>query len=288
MVGAMTETDHRSAAWPRSVDTTSGTLKAVVDQQRIESLPLNGRNPTALLQTLSSACCPIRTSLTSGATYPGSRRCRRAARAATPPTTSWTADRTTITTATRRTRCRIPDALQEFSVQTNNFWPNTAATSARSSTPSRARARTRFHGLAFGYLRDHKLNATNFFTPGVDDGLKRKQYGGTFGGAIEQNRTFFFSSYQGTNQEQRPLRAARRWSRPRRMRAGDFSSLSRQLRNPSTGQPFAGNQIPSTLLNPVATEDPQRTGCRCRIRPEATARRCCATRCRSTPTITSS
>ena len=48
------------------------------------------------------------------------------------------------------------------------------------------------------------MNANNFFTPTIDDGLNRKQFGGTFGGPIVKNRTFFFGSYQGTLQEQRP------------------------------------------------------------------------------------
>ena len=42
------------------------------------------------------------------------------------------------------------------------------------------------------------MNANNFFTPGIDDGLNRKQFGGTFGGPIVKNQTFFFGSYQGT------------------------------------------------------------------------------------------
>jgi hypothetical protein len=68
-----------------------------------------------------------------------------------------------------------------------------------------------------------------------------------------KNRTFFFASYQGTNQEQRPT--SRSTLVPSAaMRSGDFSALTRQLRNPVTGQPFTGNQIPSSMLNRAALE----------------------------------
>jgi hypothetical protein len=38
------------------------------------------------------------------------------------------------------------------------------------------------------------------------------------------------------------------------MRGGDFSALSRQLRNPATGQPFPNNQIPASMLSPAAEQ----------------------------------
>jgi len=55
-----------------TVDTSTGTLKTVVDQERIENLPLNGRNPTQLM-TLVAGVLSDRTDLTSGATYPGTQ-----------------------------------------------------------------------------------------------------------------------------------------------------------------------------------------------------------------------
>ena len=57
-----------------TVETVSSTLKTVVDQKRIEELPLNGRNPTQLMQLVAGVIPDNRTSVTSGATYPGSRR----------------------------------------------------------------------------------------------------------------------------------------------------------------------------------------------------------------------
>ena len=66
-VGAVTETLTVSGS-ARVVDTTSSTLRTVVDQQRIENLPLNGRNPTQLMTLVAGVLPDTTTSLTSGAT----------------------------------------------------------------------------------------------------------------------------------------------------------------------------------------------------------------------------
>ena len=68
-VGAVTDTVTVSGM-ASTVDTTTGTLKTIVDQERIENLPLNGRNATQLM-TLVAGVLTDRTDLTSGATYPG-------------------------------------------------------------------------------------------------------------------------------------------------------------------------------------------------------------------------
>ena len=97
------------------------------------------------------------------------------------------------------------------------------------------------------------MNANNFFTPGVDDGLNRKQFGGTFGGPIVKNKTFFFGSYQGTLQEQRP--ADRTSLVPTAaQRNGNFAGYSRVLRDPLTGQPFPGNVIPADRIDPASRQ----------------------------------
>ncbi len=70
-VGDVTQTVNVSAA-AETVDTQSITLKSVVDQQRIEYLPLNGRNPTQLMQLVAGVQSdPINSNVTSGTTYPG-------------------------------------------------------------------------------------------------------------------------------------------------------------------------------------------------------------------------
>jgi hypothetical protein len=144
-----------------------------------------------------------------------------------------------------------PDALQEFSVQTNSFSAEYGRNVGAIVNAVTRAGTNQYHGLGFGYFRHYNMNATNFFTPGVSDGLKRAQYGGTFGGPIAKNRTFFFASYQGTNERRLPTTRSSLVPSAA-MRNGDFSAIPRALRNPFTGQPFPNNQVPTSLFTPAA------------------------------------
>lgn len=248
-VGTLTDTVTVSGQ-ASTVDTTSGTLKTVVDQQRIETLPLNGRNATQLM-TLVAGVLPDRTGLTSGATYPGADAV--SSNGARGNTTNYVLDGGSNNDHYSNAPNPLPnpDALQEFSVQTNSFSAEYGRNVGAIVNAVTRAGTNQFRGLAFEYFRHYKMNATNFFTPGKDDGLKRSQYGGTFGGPIVQSKTFFFGSYQGTQQTRRPTsRSALVPSAA--MRAGDFSALSKQLKNPFTGEAFPNNQIPSSLFSPAA------------------------------------
>jgi hypothetical protein len=245
-VGAVTETLTVSGQ-ARTVDTVTGTLKTVVDQERLEQLPLNGRNPAQLL-LLAAGVLPDRSDLLSGTTYPGVQ-----------PVSSSGARGNTINYVldggsnndhynNAPNPMPNPDALQEFSVQTNGFNAEYGRNVGGVVNAVTRSGSNQFHGLGFGYFRHYKFNATNFFTPGVDDGLERQQYGGTFGGPVAKDRTFFFGSYQGTQQEQRPTSRSALVPTAA-MRNGDFSAITRQLRNPFTGQPYPNNQIPTSQFS---------------------------------------
>jgi hypothetical protein len=250
-VGAVTETVTVSGA-ATTVETVTGTLKTIVDQERIEKLPLNGRNPTQLM-TLVAGVLPDRSDLTSGATYPGVRPV--ASSGARGNTTNYVLDGGSNNDhySNAPNPMPNPDALQEFSVQTNSFSAEYGRNVGAIVNAVTRAGTNNFRALGFGYFRHFRFNANNFFTPGVDDGLERQQYGGTFGGPIRRNRAFFFGSYQGTNEDRRPTsRTALVPSAA--MRAGDFSAISRQLRNPFNGQPFPNNQIPTSLFSSAAVK----------------------------------
>jgi hypothetical protein len=122
----------------------------------------------------------------------------------------------------------------------------------------------RFHGSAFEFVRNSVFNARNFFASAVDQ-LKRNQFGGTIGGPIKRDKTFFFAGYQGTilhntssNQATVPTIANLN---------GDFSALLdpnspnnplpgkvTQVIDPSTKKPFPGNIIQqvSSRFDPAA------------------------------------
>jgi hypothetical protein len=250
-VGAVTDTVTVSGK-ASTVDTTTGTLKTIVDQERIENLPLNGRN-AAQLMTLVAGVLPDRTDLTSGATYPGVQPVSSSG--ARGNTTNYVLDGGSNNDhyTNGPNPMPNPDALQEFSVQTNSFSAEYGRNVGAIVNAVTRAGTNQFHGLGFGYFRHYKFNANNFFNPGIDDGLKRSQYGATFGGPIVHNRTFFFGSYQGTNQRRKPT--TRSGLVPSAaMRNGDFSAIARPLRNPFTGELFPNNQIPTSLFSPAAVK----------------------------------
>ena len=92
------------------------------------------------------------------------------------------------------------DAIQEFSVLTTNYSAEYGKTSggvinaiSRSGTGS-------FHGSAYEFLRNSDLDARNFFDGPQIPSFKRNQFGGSIGGSIIPQRTFFFFDYEGIRQ----------------------------------------------------------------------------------------
>src|SRR4030095_754229 len=90
-----------------------------------------------------------------------------------------------------------PDALQEFKVETSALpaqygFHSGAALNAVTKSGTNA-----FHGSLFEFVRNYKFNGRSFFAT-KPDYLKRNQFGGTFGGPINENKLFFFGGYQGT------------------------------------------------------------------------------------------
>lgn len=249
-VGDITETVVVSGM-ASTVDTVTSTLSTVVDQQRIESLPLNGRDPTQLMLLVPGVQSDPETSLTSGTTYPGVEPV--SSNGARGNTTNYVLDGGSNNDhySNAPNPMPNPDALQEFSVQTNNFSAEYGRNVGAIVNAVTRAGTNDFHALGFAYARHHNLNANNFFTPDEDDGLERWQFGGTFGGPIVRNKTFFFGSYQGTTERSRPsLDTA--LVPTAAQRRGDFSAVETQLRNPFTGAPYPNNQIPVSDFSPVA------------------------------------
>ena len=142
-----------------------------------------------------------------------------------------------------------PDALAEFSVQTNNFDAQYGGAGGAVVNIVTKSGSNSLHGSWFEYLRNGNLNARNFFAP-EQDALKCNQFGGSVGGPILKNRLFYFGSYQGTTINNTSF-GNTAFAPTAAQRLGDFSS-SKQIVNAATNQPFTGNQIPSNLISPIA------------------------------------
>ena len=96
-----------------------------------------------------------------------------------------------------------PDAVEEFKVQQTNFSAEFGFSGASVINLVTRSGSNAFHGSAYEYLRNQVLDANGWFANHFGDPippLKRNQFGGTIGGPIIKNKTFFFFDFDGTRQ----------------------------------------------------------------------------------------
>ncbi len=256
-IGTLTESVSVQAD-AAMVETRSGTIKGVVDQQRIVELPLNGRNAANLVLlvpgTVDLMAGNSRGSgdAIQGGTYPGGQAV--ASNGARSDGLNYLLDGGSNRDPYTNVNDPFPnpDALQEFVVQTNNYGAEYGRASGAVVSVVTKSGTNEFHGGAFEFVRNEKFNARNFFSPKADI-LKRNQFGGSLGGPVVRDKVFFFGTIQGTTL--RALPASLNSVVPTAaQRAGDFSSISRQLKDPETGTPFSNNQIPTSMFAPASVK----------------------------------
>ena len=140
-----------------------------------------------------------------------------------------------------------PDALGEFKILTNNYEAEYGRTSGGVVNQVIKSGTNNFHGDVFEFFRNDALNARNYFLPTVTP-FKRNTFGGTLGGPIRKDKTFFFLSYQGVRRHEGEAAPALSVLSPAE-RTGDFRLLpTTQLVDPISGNPYPNNQVP---VNPV-------------------------------------
>jgi hypothetical protein len=183
------------------VNTVSQELSQVIEGARVSDLPLNGRNAADLTLLVPGAVSAIANN--SGALQgdtkqvPGAEAI--AVNGARPDQIGYNLDGANNEDLMSNTNdpFPFPDALQEFSVQTNSFdaqYGNNAGAVVNVVTKS---GTNDFHGDLFEFVRNGYFNARNYFADKVDP-LKRNQFGGTIGGPIHRNTSFFFFGWQKT------------------------------------------------------------------------------------------
>jgi len=89
------------------------------------------------------------------------------------------------------------DAIEEFSVLTNNYSAEYGKTSGGVVNAISRSGTNKFHGSAYEFLRNSALDARNFFDKGSISPFHRNQFGAAVGGPIRKDRTFFFADYEG-------------------------------------------------------------------------------------------
>jgi hypothetical protein len=254
-VGSLSERVEVTAA-ASMVETKENSLSMVIDQQRINELPLNGRQATQLIMALGAASYGD-SGDTGSKTFYSSTRISVAGGQSNG--TAYLLDGGDNTDAMSNVNLPFPfpDAIQEFSVETSAVSPRFGIHPGATVNVVTKSGSNEFHGNLFEYLRNGDVNARNFFAA-KHDSLKRNQYGGTAGGRIIKDKLFFFGGFQGTRNRSTPPQLITHVPTAASL-TGDFSTLASAgcqssgkaltLYNPDTHAPYSGNLIPVNLLN---------------------------------------
>jgi hypothetical protein len=276
-VGAQTETVEVSAEAPLLQPETN-SLGQVVEQRNVTELPLNGRNPLALVSLVpgvvpqgqpsagnSSTSNPVGANPFALGDFQvgGGMSGQSQILIDGAPTNGAYLNVVTV----------IPsqDSIEEFKVQTNNLGPEYGRFAGGVINLSTKSGTNVFHGSAFEFIRNKVLNANDFFAN--SSGITRppftqNQFGANVGGPIFKDKLFFFSSYDGFRQRKGSI--FQTWVPTAAERGGDFSGTGSSnltsaltIYDPTTSAnctsgnavcrtAFTGNKIPGGRIDQTA------------------------------------
>src|SRR5262245_46759266 len=226
------------------VETRNTDIGAVIDNQRVLELPLNGRQATDLVFLTAGATPGTTSGLNSGVrNYPTADISIAGGLASG---TIFMLDGGVHNDPFNNQALPLPfpDALQEFRVQTSAIPAQYGHHSAGAVNGVTKAGTNEFHGDLFEFLRDEHLNARNAFAT-TGDGLKRNQFGGTIGGPIVKDRLFFFGGLQTTTERRRPTTDFA-FIPTSEIMAGDFRTITAppcSVNRITLAAPFVNNQI---------------------------------------------
>jgi len=254
-LGAMEEVIEIQAETPL-LQTSSSDLGATVVEEQIKTLPLNGRNFVSLTRTVPGV---LRGSPGANIDGAGSLAWRASASFSAngqrARDNNYMLDGVDNNETWLQTVVIFPsvDALEEFKLQTSTYSAEFGRSLGGVVNLQLKSGTNQYHGSVFEFLRNDRFDANNWFNNRAGRAkpdLSQHQFGATLGGPIIKDKTFFFADYQG-------LRITSGQSYlstvpTERMRNGDFSELNRAIYDPLTGQPFPGNVIPQSRMDPAS------------------------------------
>ena len=266
-VGAQTETVEVTSETP-FLQTETASLGQVVEQRSVTELPLNGRNPLALVGLVagvvpqgtpsagnSSAGNPVGANPFALGDFQigGGMAGQSQILIDGVPTNGAYLNVVTV----------IPtqDAIEEFKVQTNNLGPEYGRFAGGVINLSTKAGTNTFHGSAYEFLRNKVLNANDFFAN--RGGVKRppftqNQFGANVGGPVFRDKLFFFSSYEGFRQRKGSILTT--WVPTAAERTGDFSQTGST--DTTSVLPIYDSTTSGVGANPNCNGTPKPVSCR--------------------------
>jgi len=161
------------------------------------------------------------------------------------------------------------DDVQEFKIQTNAFTSQYGWSSGNVINVVTKSGSNGFHGDAYEFYRNSNVDARYFFNNGAQPSFHRNQFGGTVGGPIRKDKTFFFAYYEGLRQATPATYVGTMPTEAER--AGDFSALlggptgqtdalGRAILSGAIYNPFSTRQITAGQVDPVTGLTATQTG----------------------------
>jgi len=230
------------------VETQSTQMGEVIESKRIEAVPLNGRSFTDLLAlqpgvspytASDSGTAGISDRSPSGGLNSGNQSVNGQRETAN----GFMVNGSNVEEGKNNGAAIIPnlDSIAEFRIITNNFDAEYGNYSGGQINVVTKSGGNQFHGSGFEFFRNTALDATQYFSSSVPV-FRQNQFGGTFGGPIKRDKTFFFLDYQGTRQTQASPVTTQLPSAPNF--TGDFSDSTGSF---TTGVDANNNPIASTV-----------------------------------------
>lgn len=242
-IGTSTQSVEVTSAAPL-IQTGTSSIQTSVDQKQMRDLPLNGRNPLQLT-TLTPG-----TALTSVGTEAG----QQDNIGLTVNGLRATQNNFQLDGAVYNDRffdsvpiLPNPDALQEFTIQSSNYSAAYAGAGALVQLSTRSGTNS-IHGSAYEFLRNTVLDSKNYFQQTVPP-FKLNQFGGTVGGPIIKDHTFFFFAAEDLQQRSSPNPISIQVPTAAELN-GNFSALLAKgiaIFDPATGAPYPGNIISTPI-----------------------------------------
>ena len=264
-VGQVTESVEVSGAAPL-IESSTSSLGQVIENRKIRELPLNGRNPFAL-GLLAGNTVPISGMGTNLPFAAGGGRFAHNDVLLDGIDNNTNHNNGNIG---RNGIAYTPsvDAVEEFKVKTNNFSAEFGRSAGAIVSANIKSGTNEFHGSAWEFVRNEKLDANNFFSNAnrvARQPFKQNQFGGAFGGPVwipklynGRNRTFFFGDYEATRRRTSASSSLLDIP-PMDFRRGDFSRYNRLIYDQNARRigpngtvvstPLPGNIMPQSMIN---------------------------------------
>ena len=237
-VGDASQTVEVTAQAP-ILQAARGTVSFVVEQKRVVTLPLDGRNYVPLI------------ALSPGVNLPPGNLLPRI-NGSRPRVSEYIYDGISVLQPEPGQVAFYPiiDAIDEFRVETNSYSAEYGRSNGGVIMVNQKSGTNNLHGTLFEFFRNEKLNARNLFAmTGDKPRFRRNQYGFVLGGPIQQNKTFFFADWQGTRLNTGVVRTSTVPTAAQKR--GVFTT---PIYDPATGRrdAFPNNTIPASRFDRAA------------------------------------